>query len=65
MRTQWEYKTIRFDTSGFLTPKLDPQKLDLELDRLGEDGWELVSVLDLNLGHGASSSLVAALERPR
>jgi hypothetical protein len=46
MRTQWKCTTIRFDTPGFLSPKLDREKFDAELDRLGADGWELVSVMD-------------------
>lgn len=65
MRTQWEYTTIRFDTLGFLRPKLDPTAFDAELNRLGQDGWELVSMMDLNLGNGVTFSLVATFKRPR
>lgn len=64
-RTTWEYSTIQFDVGGFLTPKLDSAAFDAELDRMGRDGWELVSVLDLNWGNGASWRLVGVFKRPR
>ena len=38
---------------------------DAALDALGREGWELVNVLDLNRGHGHSTSLVAFLKRAR
>lgn len=62
--TTWEYLTIKQDISGFFTPKVDTTKFDEELTRLGREGWELVSCLDVNIGHGASYQLVAVFKRP-
>lgn len=34
--TQWEYKILSFN-------ELNTEKLHLELNKMGEDGWELIS----------------------
>ena len=38
-KTQWEYKVIDPERTGFLA---DSQKLEEDLGKLGRDGWELV-----------------------
>ena len=37
----WEYHTLRINTAG---GHLDTERLDAELNELGQDGWELLSV---------------------
>jgi hypothetical protein len=39
--------------------------MDIEFNRLGRDGWELVSIFDTNSGHGQSRWIVATFKRPR
>ena len=46
-RTQWEYKTLEFDSKGFVGGVLDITRFDESLNASGRDGWELVSVLPL------------------
>ena len=60
----WEYKTLRLEIAGFMTPKVDAAKIDAALDEFGVEGWELVSAFDTNAG-GASYQLLAIFKRPR
>jgi hypothetical protein len=63
--SQWEYKTLLIDVTGWFNPQLDAQTSDGELNRHGADGWELVSAFDLNRGHGRTSEVVAMFKRLR
>jgi hypothetical protein len=64
----WEYTTIQLDfqqgkffSVGGL---IDANLFSTELNRLGWDGWELVSTFDTNMGQGATRFVVAVLKRP-
>lgn len=52
--TQWQYKVTRVRCKGANNPNLDDLK-ESDLDRLGEQGWELVDVAVLNSGGGGKS----------
>jgi len=57
----WRYKTIHVDLKkdGILgSPFLDEEELELSLCRHGQDGWELVTVLEVQDG------LVALCKQP-
>ena len=62
---KWEYQTITFPSGGFLGGKLESDEFDAELNRLGRQGWELVSVMDTNQSSGATRFVVAVFKRPR
>jgi hypothetical protein len=62
---RWEYRTLPLEVEGWINPSVDPARADAELNALGHEGWELVSVLDLNRGHGRTSSLLAVFKRAR
>lgn len=58
VQQKWEYLELSRKTEGYLIK---------ELNGLGQDGWELVSVSfqkDTTSGMGASSSWIAFLKRP-
>ena len=61
---QWEYKTIKLATTGWVGGKLDEVKFNTMLNELGRDRWELVSAFDTNQSHGASRDVVAIFKRP-
>lgn len=65
MKTQWEYRTIKFDLKGTMVPTLDAARFEEQLCGLGLEGWELVSFIPLNEGRIATSHLVAVFKRPR
>lgn len=62
---KWEYKTVCLPVHGLVVPNVSMEEIDHALDKLGRDGWELVSALDINAGAGRSVELVAILKRPR
>lgn len=61
---RWEYKTLKVEAKGWLGGKLDAEELTRELNALGRDGWELVSITDLNMVDGMTRQVVAVLKRP-
>ena len=62
---QWEYKTMKMDTTGFLGGLLNIEAFDERLNELGEQGWELVAAFDTNQSHGASREAIAVFKRRR
>lgn len=62
---EWEYKTIKTETSGMLGGILDIEEFDLKLNAFGREGWELVSVFDTNQSQGATRFVIAVLKRLR
>ncbi len=64
----WEYETLsfNFDAEVFISQGglFNSQKFNYELNRLGWDGWELVSVFDTNQIRGGTRYVVAVLKRP-
>ena len=64
----WEYTNVSFDfdASVFLTKGglFDSQQFTHELNRLGWEGWELVSVFDTNQSQGSTRYVVAVFKRP-
>lgn len=59
----WEYKTLVLSVAGFMAPKVNVPNVEAAMNELGRDGWELVSALDTNAGHGSSCHLVAIFKR--
>lgn len=62
---QWEYFTLKMELSGFLGGKLDTEEFDRNLNKLGEEGWELVSCFCTNASNGYSRDAIAVLKRRR
>jgi hypothetical protein len=64
----WEYhtSTFDFDSEAFISQGglFDSARFTLELNRLGWDGWELVSVSDTNQVQGDTRYIVAVFKRP-
>lgn len=62
---KWEYISVKVDTKGIRGGILDIENFDAELNRLGEEGWELVSCLSTNQGKGYSREVIAVLKRKK
>ncbi len=62
----WEYKVLKLETeSGFFSgTEFDSVELEKELNRLGAEGWELVSVFSIEKVKGGSKYVNATLKRP-
>jgi hypothetical protein len=66
MQMKFEYTVIKLDAAGFWLSQgqLDNAAIEAELNRLGSQGWELVSAFDTNKGGGGTRDVVAVLKRP-
>lgn len=67
MTTQWEYTTLKISTDfGFFSgTDFDTEHLASELNKRGADGWELVSIFDIEKVKGGSKFVVAVMKRPK
>lgn len=61
----WEYKTVKISAKGWLGGKLDEIAFDKLLNKLGVEGWELVSVLATAQAYGSSRDIAAVFKRPK
>ncbi|MCB1008306.1 MAG: DUF4177 domain-containing protein [Acidobacteria bacterium] len=57
---QWQYKIINIRSESY---RLDPNAA-VELDRLGAEGWELVSITSVNFKTGATDNIAMVFKRP-
>ena len=66
MKLKWEYKTLKIPTDfGFFSgTDFDSDQLAEMLNREGAEGWELVSVFDIEKVKGGSKFVVAIMKRP-
>lgn len=60
---QWEYKTVKYHTGGFMGGKVNVEELDELLNSLGFEGWELVSCFDTSQGQGQSREVISVFKR--
>ena len=60
---RWEYRTIKFKLKGFSGGILETEDFNYELNRLGDQGWELVSCFTSNGANGYSRDAVAVFKR--
>jgi selenocysteine lyase/cysteine desulfurase len=58
---QWEYRIINIRSENY---RLDPAAAE-ELNRLGNEGWELVSISSVNFKTGATDNIAMVFKRPR
>ena len=63
---QWAYRTERFDSSFgvWRGTQFDTGNMNGILNELGGEGWELISVFDVNSREGRSKHFVAIFKRP-
>ncbi len=55
----WEYTIINIRSENY---RLDPRASE-EMNELGEDGWELVSVTSVNFKSGATDNIAMVFKR--
>jgi hypothetical protein len=57
--TRWEYKIINIRSENY---RLDPNA-SLELNKLGQDGWEMVGLTSVNFKSGATDNIAMVFKR--
>ena len=62
---KWEYHVLKLKTDyGFWSgTEFNAEALQNELNRLGSDGWELVSIFDIEKVKGGSKYVNVVLKR--
>jgi hypothetical protein len=58
---RWEYKIINIRSENY---RLDPNAAR-ELNVLGDEGWELISITSVNFKTGATDNIALVFKRPR
>lgn len=58
---RWEYKIINIRSENY---RLDPNAVT-ELDKFGQDGWELVGLTSVNFKSGATDNIAMVFKRPQ
>ncbi|HXT50333.1 MAG TPA: DUF4177 domain-containing protein [Thermoanaerobaculia bacterium] len=56
---KWEYKIINIRSENY---RLDPNSVG-QLNTLGEEGWELVSITSVNFKTGATDNIAMVFKR--
>ena len=59
---KWEYKIL--DLGNVLRSKVADSKVDLLMNELGDDEWELVTTFTTGMGAGFTRGVVAVFKRP-
>ncbi|WP_274650890.1 DUF4177 domain-containing protein [Paenibacillus humicola] len=62
---QWEYRTMKYRTGGFLGGKVNTDDFEVGLNLCGSEGWELVSCFDTNSAQGESRDVIAVFKRKK
>src|SRR3954447_14115829 len=57
----WEYKIINVRSENY---SMDPRRAE-QLNRLGDDGWQLVSITSINFKTGASDHIGMVFNRAK
>jgi len=60
---KWEYKTLKFIPEGVWGGVVDTQNVEITLNSLGKDGWELVTNISTALGQGRTREVIMVLKR--
>ena len=65
MESKWEYKVLKFPTYGLSGGKIKEDELNLQLNKYGNEGWELVSALGSNEGMGSTRDIILLFKRQK
>lgn len=62
---QWEYFSVKMETSGWLGGIFDHKKFTEQANDLGELGWEMISAFDTNQSGGESREVIIIFKREK
>ncbi|QIB68799.1 DUF4177 domain-containing protein [Aminipila butyrica] len=60
---KFEYKTLLTDVKGFWGGEVDPMAFQAQLNELGAQGWELVSMVPTAQSQGNTRWILSTLKR--
>jgi len=62
---KWEYKIIQFEGSIASSDSETTDKLYAQIEQLGNDGWELISVTPIQEELGETTMILWSFKRPK
>ena len=65
MMDKYEYKVYTYDTKGMFGGKLDKTDLESQLNKFGNEGWEMISCTSSNQSYGSTKSIVFIFKRKK
>lgn len=60
---KYEYKVIKTKPEGFWNPHVDSDKIMDQVNLLGAEGWEMISVIDTAVGYGQTNEIIMFFKR--
>lgn len=64
-KTMFEYKILKFNTTGLFGGKVNLEEIEVELNKLGAEGWELISTVASNEAYGTTKEIVYIFKRKK
>lgn len=62
---KYEYYTFVYNTKGFWGGQIDVSQFQDELNRLGNEGWDLVNSVSTSQNQGVSKSIICIFKRKK
>jgi len=62
---QYEYCIKKYDGKGFFGGKFELAEVEKEFNKMGMEGWELVSFMDTSAELGSTRWMVATFKRAK
>ena len=59
----YEYKLLNTAAKGLMGGKVDLQSMSVELNQLGQDGWELIEIISSNQDFGSTRYIISVFKR--
>lgn len=60
---KYEYKVLKFDLKGVITPKVNPSDMEAQLNQHGAEGWELLHISEILDASSQTKMLLATMKR--
>ena len=58
-----KYKVLKIKKDSWLGVNFDGNNLESELNKLGVQGWDLTTSIDINVGHGSTKEIILILKK--
>ena len=62
--SKYEYKVLKFDLKGGMTPNVNDSEMEAQLNRHGAEGWELLHISEILDVNSQTKILLATMKRP-
>ena len=60
---RYEYQLKKYDGKGLLGGKFDLAEVEAEFNKMGNEGWDLISIMDTSQELGSTRWIIATFKR--